>query len=346
MSSSSSQHDPSSADSSEAFNPIAIFYAILRRKILFIGVFAAVFLTGVVVAMNRTPQNSFVTVLQIGSAYGSNSVSGKLVEDAGGVVTKLERTIVPEIARAWRSEHPEGAVPELLIKAKSTAGIVLLMTKAGMDQQSAVSAFHRSVVEKIVQQHESLVMAQYQSHLSEAQQQLDDAVAESNQLKESVAQHEQRKKLLKHQLERLNAEIDELSGARQAIVEKTDGENSAPALYIAQLDMPALLEHRDALEDELNIKQNLVLSELKRKIVVAQSNEKAALAEIALLKKEVNSLRLTRIQSLASPMPDHVGLSAKWIIIMSLLMGLLAAWFAVMFAEYMRRQLGAWKRQH
>jgi hypothetical protein len=343
MSSSTTQHEAPSRESGDEFDLFAVLDRVLERKLLFLAVFATIFLLGVLLAVIRTPQYSYVSVLQIGSAYGSNSVSGKFVEDTDGVVTKLQRSVVPGVVATWIAKHPGRQVPEMVIKGKRNAGIVLIMTKAGEKQSSDVADLHEAVVGKIIQEHKSLVMTQYESFMSEARKALVGSQAEIRRIGVALTQQKQRKTLLRRQLERLNREIDLLSTTRQEVQELQDAENNDSALYLAQLDLPAMQERRDSLEEELNIRQDLVLAELQRNLSDTESEKNAAIKKIDLLENEIGSLRLTRLQTLAATMPDKVGLSPKLVMVFSFVLALLAAWFAVMFAEYVKRQTGSQK---
>jgi len=339
MSSSTTQHESSSRESGDEFNPVAVLNSVLKRKLLFLAVFMVVLLLGILLAVIRTPQISYVSVLQIGSAYGSNSVSGRLVEDTDGVVTKLQRSVIPAVVANWILEHPDRPAPEIVIKGKRNAGIVLIMTKAGEKQSAEVAALHKSVVGKIIEEHRSLVMTRYESILSEARKNLVGSEAQMRQIKVALVQQQQRKELLERQLKRLNAEIDSLSTTRRKMLDPDDAEKKESAPYLVQLDLPAMLERRDILEDDLKINQNLIRAELERKLSDTESDKDAAAKKVDLLKSEINSLRLTRVETLASAMPDRVGLSTKLVLAFSFVLALLAAWFAVMFAEYLERQI-------
>ncbi len=338
MNSSLPQREPASPTTGEEFNPVAVFQVVWRRRLLFFPVFFLVLLLGVVYAAISVPANSYVTVLQIGSAYGNNSVSGKLVEDTDGVVTKLQRSIIPEVSRRWREEKPRNPIPKVTVKAKNHAGIVLLMSKAPMDREAEVAAFHKSVVGEIVAEHRSIVMKQYESFLFGSRKNLVKSEAELRQLKVALAEQEQRRSLLEQQLQRLNREIDSLSVARKELAESGVEETGLTEVYLSQLDLPAMLERRDSLENDLHIKLDLEIADIKQKIANAQSSRDAAAKYIELLEDEVGKLRLTRIQSLAYAMPEHVGLSGTVMIVMSLVLGLILAWFVVMFVEYLARQ--------
>ncbi|WP_456373466.1 hypothetical protein [Thiolapillus sp.] len=304
---------------------------------MFATVFVAVLLLGAILALTRTPQYSYVSVLQIGAAYGSNSVSGKLVEDTDGVVTKLEKSVIPEVVAAWRKEHPERPEPKMLIKGKRNAGIVLIMTRASQDQSREIADLHRQVANSIVDAHKTLVMTQFESFLSQARKERDDSEAKIHQTKAAMTQQQQRKLLLGKQLQRLNAEIESVSDSRQEIASQVDGDKQNAAPFLTQLDLPSMLERRDRLEDDWQIQQNLVLADLQRALSEAQSANEAARKKIDLLQNEIGSLRLTRIQTLAAAMPDKVGLSPGLVMILSVVFALVAAWFAVMFAEYLAR---------
>ncbi|BAO45539.1 GumC domain-containing protein [Thiolapillus brandeum] len=345
MSSPTTTRESSSREAGDEFDPIAVLNIVVKRKRLFLSVLLVVLVLGVLVALTRTPQNSYVSVLQIGSAYGSNSVSGKLVEDTDGVVTKLQRSVIPQVVSAWATEHPDQAVPQMIIKGKRSSGIVLIMTKAGEKQASMIADLHRSVAGKIIGEHKTLVMTQYESFLSEARKDLVASESEIRKVRVALGQQKVRKTLLGQQLQRLNREIATLSAARQEGMEQEAGEEKPSALYLVPLDLPAMLERRDSLEDELKIKQDLILAELQSNLSNAESNRLAAIKKIDLLKNEINSLRLTRIQTLASAMPDKIGLSPKLVMVFSLVLGLLAAWFAVMFADYWQRQLQRGSKQ-
>lgn len=338
MNPSKPSHDPASSPQGEEFNPVVVLSVIWRRKALFLTVLFTVLLAGVALALFSVPSASYVTVLQIGSAYGNNSLSGKLVEDTDGVVTKLERSVIPEVARAWSSERPARPVPKLTVKAKRNAGVILLMSKAAVDRQADVSAFHEAVVKKIVETHRALVTKQYESFMSQARKNLVESQAQLQQLTVSLSEQQQRRTLLERQLKRLNMEIKSISATRRKLAESEEAEDSRVELYLAQLDLPAMLERRDFLEEELDVGLDIKIADIRQKVSNAESDRDAAEKYIELLKAEMGGLRLTRVQGLATPMPDKMGLSPALMLIVSLVLGLLLAWFTVMFIEYLARR--------
>lgn len=306
---------------------------------MFLLVFIVVLVAGAGAALFSVPHASYVTVLQIGSAYGNNSLSGKLVEDTDGVVAKLERAVIPEVARTWRSETPARMPPELTVKAKKNAGLILLMSKAGVDSREDVSAYHEAVARKIVEAHRMLVMKQYESFMSQARTALVSSQAELQQVRQALLKQEQRRTLLGRQLERLNREIETVSTTRKAVGVLAEGEQRRGSLSVASLiDLPAMLDRRDALEETLNIVLDIEIAELKQQMANAASKRDMEEKKIEQLKAELDSQRLTRVESLALPMPDEMGLTPALMLVMSLILGLLLAWFAVMFAEYLARK--------
>jgi len=338
MNSSMPAREPASSPRDEEFNPLVVYQVIRRRKAMFFFVFLAVVLTGGIMTLFSVPKASYVTVLQIGSAYGNDSLSGKLVEDADGVATKLERSVIPEVTRSWRSEKPARMVPKLTVKAKRNAGVILLMSQAPVSRQADVSQLHQAVVRPIVEAHRSLVTTQYEAIMSQARRDLVKSQAQLDQLSVALSEQKQRKELLARQLRRLNADIESISATRMERDVPGEEKNDHRELYLTQLDLPAMLERRDSLEEELNIALDLEIADIRQKISNAESERDAAEKHIEQLQREMDSLRLTRVQSLASPMPDKVGLSPALMLVMSLILGLLLAWFTVMFVEYLARK--------
>jgi Chain length determinant protein len=311
---------------------IDVVKVFVRRKKLFLGAILLVSFLGFIYAFSKPVVYGYFVSVEIGQSGGG------MIEDAKTLLNKINKNYIPINSSQFLKSHPDNkSVPLVTASNDKESKMIFLESKGVLDDQEIHFEFINSLVHYIVADHQK-VSTVHRKEFELSSGQINNVIKrlkdEENLLISQKSRMKDKESFLRKRVLMIQKSLAESEKTRSIAAKNTNTEGKSWALLTINNDLRASRERLSSLEEQLNIglkEQNEKLDNSISQNIRAQSEQVGQLSKIQL---KLDSLLETRALSQPLKSIKPVSKSKSFIILLSIVIGVFIAIFAVMIVEF------------
>ena len=316
---------------------IDLWLVLARRKKLFIAVFLAIAILGLLIALMMPKQYGYVTSLEIGSRVINGNVQP--IESPQTVLAKLQESYIPFVLRRYLNDHPaDDKTYDISAAVPKGSQLVVLKSKDQEKYSSTYIALQSNVVDQIQNDHKRII----DIIRKELENKRNTEINKLEELKDTARLLEAQEKrissiteLLKKQIDSAKKDLDAAEKDRKRSVKEATNEAKAMTLLMLNNEVQQHRERLAKLEERLLVEVANNHDKILKDIADNGRLQQDQQDKIDGIKAQITNLVETR--ALVPPMQSvqSEGLSKRAVFGIAILLGLFLAIFSVFTIEFL-----------
>ena len=294
---------------------------------------------GFIVALLTPKKYAYTTAIEIGSLVEDGKTLP--IEAPDTVLAKLENGYIPQARLSYADDHPEDTDQyRVVVRLPNNSQLVVMESRAVADQGATYQQIHRQVVDALVTDHARVydtARREIELDRKQAERELqglaDRHIALTRQLERTKTAH----RLLERQIAETSALIEVNTKNRDRAVAEARDEARAMTLLMLDNEVRANRAHLATLERELTIQLETTRDDLRNRLLDNQRAQELKKAQIERITLQLKNLRETRTVNLAARSLRAVGTGRSTIVLVSAVLGLLAALIVPLLLDFFSR---------
>jgi capsular polysaccharide biosynthesis protein len=307
----------------------------VKHKIVFLSVLALALVVGMTIAVFRSFEYSYVTIIEIGSFD-----NGNLYEAPKAVQVKIQDVYLPSALQSQANERQDGKNIELMVQIPAKTDLIKLRSKGSIDHQEAHFAVHNVTVRQLLEDHGRIFEDQRQN----LRLKLELGRNELASMHDSVAVLEARFKRLDDKALLITKEVANLQDLiakaeknRERSINEADDEAKAMALLMISNEIQSYRTRLSRLEERLKYVLPNERDELVNQLAKERRDQLTKGLEIKRLQSRLDGLRQTRMVAPTMQSQLPTGRGSRAVLLISALLGLLGAIVSVFLVEFLKK---------
>jgi len=348
-----------------------LYWALVRRKWIIVGITAACIALGVVYALLREPSYTYTTTLEIGRvavedrAQDEVGFEMELIDARSAVEPLLTETIIPMVrGQILAGDDESGGAerpPDMTVSVPDGGSRLLHLRSEGpVARADRIESTHDRVVGELKAGHDrdfervearlQRVLAdlegEYQSQVAEIDAEMSTLQREKPNVESALERLDARREALKGYIDNLEARLERAQQREDEAAEGVMGEANAMTLLLLQSNVDEMHTRLERLEEELAAELPRRRSELEVRLAEIESRLENLQAErdrhearfqrqSAEIESTLDRMHPTRARALALKSISPSGAGSALIVALSAVLGGMLGVFGAFLAEFL-----------